>query len=98
MAQFNGKYQNDVCLATISEIFAFEIFDLEKLGQSNGVRHSQWSHSMVIINLYKVIPEHLLLALTVFEIFSHFQFRDLENVGQGHDEQHLHWHHSITNT
>ena len=38
---------------TYSEILAFEIFDLEKLYQSYGVKHSQWSYSMVNINLYK---------------------------------------------
>ena len=38
---------------TISEIFAFEIFDHEKLGQNHEVQHSQWSHWMANINLYK---------------------------------------------
>ena len=72
MAPFNGKSENllkpyDACLATISEIFVFEIFDLNKLNQSNGVQHSQWSLSMANINLYK---SHFWLAFNVFEIFT----------------------------
>ena len=38
---------------TISEIFRLEIFDLENLGQGHAVRHSQWSHPMANINIFK---------------------------------------------
>ena len=40
-------------LLAISEILAFEIFDLEKVGQSHGVQLSQWRHSMENMKTYK---------------------------------------------
>ena len=38
---------------TVSEILRFDKFDLANLGQSHGIQHSQWSRSIVNINLYK---------------------------------------------
>ena len=46
--------------------YLLEKFDLENVGQGHGVQHSQWSYSIVNINLYKVIIEHFSLALTGF--------------------------------
>ena len=38
---------------TVLEILRLEMFDFENLGQSHRVQHSQWSHSMTNINVYK---------------------------------------------
>ena len=46
----------------------------------------------------KITPEHFSLALTVFEIFTHFKMCDHENVGQLHDVQHSHLRHLMENT
>ena len=62
-------------------MFAFEIFDLEKLSKNHRIQRSQWSIRWQISTCIKVIPELVWLAFTIF----HFKFRDLENVGQGQD-------------
>ena len=33
---------------TVFQIFTFQIRDLENVGQSHNVQHSQWNHSMAI--------------------------------------------------
>ena len=38
---------------TVFEILTFETFDLEKLGQSQRVQHSQWWYSMANVEIYK---------------------------------------------
>ena len=55
-----------------------KMFYLKNEGQGHRVQHSQWSHSMANINLYKshistslkVILDQFSLGLTVFEIFT----------------------------
>ena len=47
-----------------------KIFDLENESQGHGIQHSQWSHSMANVNLYKSHTWTCSLALTVFEIFT----------------------------
>ena len=42
--------------------------DLENEGQGHWIQQWQWCHLMVNINLYKVIIEHISLAVTVSEI------------------------------
>ena len=44
---------------TISELLAFQISDLDNLGQGHRVQHLQLCHSMVNINLYKSHNIHL---------------------------------------
>ena len=37
---------------TVSEILRFEMFDLENVSQSHGVKHSQWSLSIANVSVY----------------------------------------------
>ena len=61
MAPFDGKFQNlwnDIKhlfaqAFTIFDILAFQMFELENIGQGRRVQHSKWCYSMTDINLYK---------------------------------------------
>ena len=74
---FDDKYQNlqvVPCIfalaLTISEILAFQIFDLEKLGQGQGVQFLQLRHSMANIKVNKSRLIYFPPALTVSEILT----------------------------
>ena len=64
-----------------------KMFDLENEGQSHGVQHSQWSHSMVNINLYRS-HTFAFFASSSFSRYSRLKMCDLENLGQGYNVQH----------
>ena len=74
MAPFTGKYQTKKVIWCIFSkpfkryLHAFEIFDLDKVGQYHNIwnSHLRWQISTWI----KFIPEHVWLAFTVFEIFT----------------------------
>ena len=40
---------------TVSKLLLSEEFDLEKVRQGHGVKHSQWRHSMASTKIYKCI-------------------------------------------
>ena len=52
-----------------------EKYDLEIVGQSHRIQHSQWSHSIGNIYLYKSHTEHFSPTLADFQIFA------FQNVG-----------------
>ena len=65
-------------------ILRFEMFDLENLGQGHRVQHSQFSHSIANINIYKSLNWAFFVGwLSWFSRKQHSEFCDLENVGQG---------------
>ena len=69
---------------TVSDILAFEICDLEKVGQGLEVQLSLLHHSMEIINIFKsyIISRTFALALTVSEILT-FEIFDLKKQIKG---------------
>ena len=68
------------------------MFDLENLGKGHGVHHSQWSHSMAHINIYR--RHNLALSCC-----SH-RFPDIKNcyVGSSHGVQHSQRRHLMAST
>ena len=59
VAPFDHKYMTSYQMAIVKLHFfscqnrQFENFDRENLRQGQGVQHSQWTHLMANINLYK---------------------------------------------
>ena len=51
-------------------------------GQVHGIQHSQWSHSIANINLFK---SHASFSQALFSRYSHLKIHDLESLGQAHD-------------
>ena len=84
-----------VALALIvSEILTFYIFDLQKIGEGDGVQFSQLLHSMTNVIIYNKRHPHIFaLALTLSEIYMF----DLQNVGQGYGVNFWQLHHSMAN-
>ena len=81
-----------VLALTVSEIFGFQMFDLENLGQGHGVEHSQRSHQMGNIKV------EISLALTVFQILAFQIFLTVKNKVKIDEAQHSQWRLSIANT
>ena len=54
----------------VYEVLTFEVFVLENLGNGHKVQHSQSSHSMANISVYKSHNWVFSLALTVFHILA----------------------------
>ena len=49
---------------TVSDIYNFPIFYLQKLGQGREVQFSQLHHSMANVKIYKRLPKMFAVALT----------------------------------
>ena len=106
MWPFDGEYQPrqgtyvafSAIALTVSEILTFQICDLENLGQGHTGQHSQWSHSMANINLYKCHTTSFSLALTVFEIFTFRNAWPWKCRSKSWCFQHSQWRHSMANT
>ena len=73
---------------TISEIFAFKIFDLNHLGHGREENINNVAIWRQISTSIKVIACIFMPSLTIFKILT-FQMFDIENLGQGHRVQHL---------